>query len=186
MIYFSNLKYLQFDQRIAHYHLQNFLILCAVDGKWGRWGPFGPCKACKRQRKRLCDDPPPSNGGAKCSGNKMVQYHSQQCPANWCGKFLTCVYMTMILYYIYVRLYMYVRYIFLIGCVKDVFPKGLRRDCRKKYPCAKLARKGLCRRKYSQAMSIGCKNQITKYWQNRMVEKSCKKSCNNCKRTFLG
>ncbi|XP_065061366.1 uncharacterized protein LOC135688444 isoform X2 [Rhopilema esculentum] len=43
-----------------------------VDGAWGQWTPWAQCSVnCGdgvQERLRYCDDPAPSNGGAKCDG----------------------------------------------------------------------------------------------------------------------
>ena len=62
-----------------------------VDGKWGPYGsPYGGCdNACKTTRKRLCNNPAPRNGGAKCiGGNGDVQTISPKCNSNICGNHL--------------------------------------------------------------------------------------------------
>ena len=67
-----------------------------------------------------------------------------------------------------------------IVCVKDTYPKGLKSNCKKTYPCAKLARRNMCRKRYNQIMSRGCKNQISSWFQKQLVRNFCKKSCKNC------
>ena len=67
-------------------------VLNIVNGNWGHWGPFGRCNAgCKKMRKRLCNDPPPSeNGGKKCSGtNSLEQVQVGNCDQRFCGKSLS-------------------------------------------------------------------------------------------------
>ena len=80
-------------------------MMCVVNGMWGAWGPFGACalkggKRCERNRKRVCDDPMPSNGGAKCTGDRMLQYNYAQCKANSCGKLLYTIRITEVILYI--------------------------------------------------------------------------------------
>ncbi|XP_072015024.1 A disintegrin and metalloproteinase with thrombospondin motifs 1-like [Amphiura filiformis] len=45
----------------------------SVDGGWSSWGGFSTCsRTCGggvSSRKRLCNNPPPQNGGALCEGN---------------------------------------------------------------------------------------------------------------------
>ena len=67
-----------------------------------------------------------------------------------------------------------------IVCVKDSYPKGLKDNCKKTYSCAILAKKGMCKKRYSQAMWSGCNNQISKWFQKQPVKNFCKKSCKNC------
>ena len=98
----------------------------------------------------------------------------------------------------YVHLNTHARYIFFKGCVKDAFmgSLGLKRNCRMQYSCAKLTGRlqenckekcvqEKCNKKFKEAMSIGCKNQMSKYRQNLVIKKKCKKSCNNCKSKFF-
>ena len=43
-----------------------------IDGKWSRWTPYSACSVTcgggVQQRNRLCDNPPPHNGGSDCFG----------------------------------------------------------------------------------------------------------------------
>ena len=41
-----------------------------MDGAWSYWGEWGSCDSVtgRKKRRRKCDNPPPSNGGAYCSG----------------------------------------------------------------------------------------------------------------------
>lgn len=60
----------------------------AVDGNWGPWSSFTSCsKTCgdgTNSKYRLCDNPAPSNGGAECSGDKIVvsTCNEQDCDGN--------------------------------------------------------------------------------------------------------
>ena len=42
----------------------------AGDGAWSDWGEWGSCDSVtgRKKRRRKCDNPLPSNGGAYCSG----------------------------------------------------------------------------------------------------------------------
>ncbi|KAH3833888.1 hypothetical protein DPMN_107204 [Dreissena polymorpha] len=55
-------------------------IPCPVDGHWGPWSPFSSCSVdCGigiQGRERLCDSPPPKNGGAMCVG---LSHEDRQC-----------------------------------------------------------------------------------------------------------
>ncbi|XP_074657039.1 uncharacterized protein LOC141910187 [Tubulanus polymorphus] len=42
--------------------------LCPIDGVWGSWSEWSTCTSGIKYRSRLCDNPPPSNGGAQCPG----------------------------------------------------------------------------------------------------------------------
>ncbi|XP_070552180.1 cell surface hyaluronidase-like isoform X2 [Ptychodera flava] len=47
---------------------QNYIL----DGNWGAWTPWSECSnTCdgSRQRTRVCDNPPPKNGGLLCAGS---------------------------------------------------------------------------------------------------------------------
>ena len=53
-----------------------FLVAGPLDGNWGSWSPWTRCsKTCGitggsiLRRTRLCNQPPPLNGGKKCIGN---------------------------------------------------------------------------------------------------------------------
>jgi hypothetical protein len=48
-------------------------VLKAVDGGWSQWRPWDDCSLCESQsnylvRTRVCNNPPPSNGGQYCNG----------------------------------------------------------------------------------------------------------------------
>ncbi|XP_026178915.1 hemicentin-1 [Mastacembelus armatus] len=59
---------------------------CPVDGNWGSWQPWGECTAScgggERTRVRLCNSPPPSNGGRLCPGDssQLSRCNTQACP----------------------------------------------------------------------------------------------------------
>jgi hypothetical protein len=40
-----------------------------VDGGWGEWTEYGQCCNGSQSRFRVCDNPPPSNGGNSCEGS---------------------------------------------------------------------------------------------------------------------
>ena len=44
-----------------------------VDGSWGEWSDWSAitqtCGVGEHTRTRVCDNPPPENGGAECNGN---------------------------------------------------------------------------------------------------------------------
>ena len=69
--------------------------------------------------------------------------------------------------------------------MKDAYPKGLKWNCKRAYSCAALAKRNKCGKKYVQAMSRSCSNQIPKWFQNQVVNKFCKKSCMNCIRKYI-
>lgn len=52
-------------------HVNTFLT-AIVNGGWSEWGEFGKCSVTcgdgKKKRSRTCTNPPPSDGGADCSG----------------------------------------------------------------------------------------------------------------------
>ncbi|KAK6169390.1 hypothetical protein SNE40_020456 [Patella caerulea] len=66
---------------------------CAVNGNWGEWTKFTPCSATcglgVKFRKRLCDSPSPSNGGADCPGSPIEKRKciNSKCPAELCASF---------------------------------------------------------------------------------------------------
>ncbi|XP_062437683.1 hemicentin-1 [Rhea pennata] len=66
---------------------------CPVDGEWSSWLPWGPCsETCgkgSQTRLRLCNNPPPSNGGSRCEGSDaQVQVcDKRRCPVD--GKWAT-------------------------------------------------------------------------------------------------
>ena len=69
--------------------------------------------------------------------------------------------------------------------MKDAYPKGLKWNCKRAYSCATLAKRNNCGKKYVQAMSRSCTNQIPKWFQNQVVNKFCKNSCMNCVRKYI-
>nr|XP_048286978.1 hemicentin-1 isoform X1 [Myodes glareolus] len=61
---------------------------CPVHGVWSVWQPWGACsKSCgkgSQTRTRLCNNPPPSFGGAYCSGaeTQMQVCNERNCPVD--------------------------------------------------------------------------------------------------------
>uniref|UniRef100_A0A8C2MET6 Hemicentin-1 n=1 Tax=Cricetulus griseus TaxID=10029 RepID=A0A8C2MET6_CRIGR len=61
---------------------------CPVHGVWSVWQPWGACsKSCgkgSQTRTRLCNNPPPSFGGAYCSGveTQMQVCNERHCPVD--------------------------------------------------------------------------------------------------------
>ena len=74
--------------------------------------------------------------------------------------------------------------LFIIVCVKNGYPKGLKSNCKRSYSCVLLAKRKMCGKKYSKAMSRGCNAQITPWFQNQLVRNFCKLSCNKCTRKY--
>ena len=62
-----------------------FSDLEPVNGNWGQWGEYSPCdRECgvgHQQRSRLCNDPPPANGGRSCAGDA---YSRRRCNEHPC------------------------------------------------------------------------------------------------------
>ena len=68
--------------------------LFPVNGEWSSWGTWanvGSCSAScapgglqNQERTRVCDNPPPSNGGATCPGSdtdtQQLTCNTQACP----------------------------------------------------------------------------------------------------------
>ncbi|XP_035681547.1 uncharacterized protein LOC118419298 isoform X2 [Branchiostoma floridae] len=61
----------------------------AIDGNWGTWEPWSSCPVTcgegRIQRFRVCNNPPPSNGGAFCEGETLESGSCQglpPCPAD--------------------------------------------------------------------------------------------------------
>lgn len=56
------------------------LNIILVDGSWGQWSPWSQCsRSCDggtRSRVKLCDDPPPRNGGLSCFG---IRFEPEDC-----------------------------------------------------------------------------------------------------------
>ena len=68
-----------------------FLIhnnLAPVHGGWSNWGLYGKCsKTCGRgtkTRRRICNNPPPKNGGLPCRGSSV---QTASCNPKPCRKF---------------------------------------------------------------------------------------------------
>ncbi|XP_022786108.1 coadhesin-like [Stylophora pistillata] len=63
-----------------------------VDGGWSDWSTWGPCNVTcgggKQARNRSCTNPPPSNGGKKCTGldTETRQCGNVICPFDCTGK----------------------------------------------------------------------------------------------------
>ena len=45
------------------------LVFILVNGGWCEWDNWGQCNSGKKKRTRGCNNPPPQNGGAYCSGS---------------------------------------------------------------------------------------------------------------------
>lgn len=62
---------------------------CPVNGGWSGWGGWSSCSAScgggTQTRTRSCNNPPPTNGGADCSGPNS---ESQSCNTQSCGPVL--------------------------------------------------------------------------------------------------
>ena len=71
-------------------------------------------------------------------------------------------------------------FLFELDCVTDRYPKGLSQNCRRQFSCDVLKRLNRCNKQYKNAMSLGCKTQITNWWKNQWVKNNCKKACLNC------
>ncbi|XP_055346304.1 netrin receptor UNC5C-like isoform X2 [Paramacrobiotus metropolitanus] len=58
-------------------------VICpAEDGQWSMWSEWSTCNPdCLRQRRRTCTNPPPSNGGAYCSG---ADVETSNCTGGMC------------------------------------------------------------------------------------------------------
>ncbi|KAM5295479.1 hemicentin-1 isoform 1-T1 [Glossophaga mutica] len=60
--------------------------MCPVDGSWGNWHSWGLCSAScgggEKTRKRLCNNPEPSNSGRSCPGDatQVSRCNLQACP----------------------------------------------------------------------------------------------------------
>uniref|UniRef100_A0A2K6QW70 Complement component C8 beta chain n=1 Tax=Rhinopithecus roxellana TaxID=61622 RepID=A0A2K6QW70_RHIRO len=39
-----------------------------IDGKWNCWSSWSSCSGGRKTRQRQCNNPPPQNGGSRCSG----------------------------------------------------------------------------------------------------------------------
>ena len=52
-------------------------------GNWGQWTAWSQCRSgCGgyQNRARVCDDPPPSNGGSDCAGKLSQEKRCPKCP----------------------------------------------------------------------------------------------------------
>ena len=73
-------------------------LLILVDGAWSAWGNWTACsKTCSKgvqHRRRLCNSPPPANGGHMCPGpaNQSLSCNQGDCPGNSrLGRCVICV-----------------------------------------------------------------------------------------------
>ena len=56
----------------------------AVDGKWTSWSSWSSCSSdCQQFRRRLCNNPKPSNGGRYCLGDDIAK---QNCTGGMCKR----------------------------------------------------------------------------------------------------
>ncbi|CAH8874719.1 unnamed protein product [Trichobilharzia szidati] len=62
---------------------------CPVGGSWSPWSPWSECSATcgeggTQNRRRTCDNPPPSNGGRSCPGQELMVRACNRgpCPVN--------------------------------------------------------------------------------------------------------
>jgi len=59
-----------------------------VNGNWGEWGQFNQCSVTcgtgSQTRQRVCNNPPPANGGTSCPGEALEtqECNTQICPVN--------------------------------------------------------------------------------------------------------
>ncbi len=57
------------------------IVLLLLDGNWGAWSSLSTCTVTcgggTQSHTRLCNNPPPSNGGAACPGSS-----SENAPCN--------------------------------------------------------------------------------------------------------
>ena len=62
------------------------MFLSSVAGQWGGWMPWSSCsKTCgggTQTKSRLCNSPPPADGGNYCQG---AASESRSCSNNRCG-----------------------------------------------------------------------------------------------------
>ena len=69
------------------YSLNGF-FLSSVNGRWSAWSAWGDCSlTCgngSQTRMRTCTNPPPSAGGAACSGisSQSQSCNTRQCPGD--------------------------------------------------------------------------------------------------------
>lgn len=69
-----------------HLLLLTIPFLFPVDGSWGNWHSWGLCSAScgrgEKTRKRLCNNPEPSNSGRSCPGDatQVSRCNLQACP----------------------------------------------------------------------------------------------------------
>ena len=54
-----------------------------VHGNWGNWGNYDACSVTcgggVRERTRVCDNPPPANGGNQCAGKETEKSSCNTC-----------------------------------------------------------------------------------------------------------
>lgn len=69
-----------------------FFLASPLDGGWSSWSPWETCsKTCGisggsvLRRSRVCNQPPPMNGGASCPGNdtEVTKACFTPCPGKW-------------------------------------------------------------------------------------------------------
>ena len=81
---FSSQNLSSFQARVKCESKLGFFLI--VDGYWSNWGSWAPCsRTCgpgRTWRTRDCDNPPPSNGGAFCTGQafQLGSCNNGTCP----------------------------------------------------------------------------------------------------------
>ena len=60
-----------------------YLNVLTVHGNWGNWGNYDACSVTcgggVRERTRVCDNPPPANGGNQCAGKETEKSSCNTC-----------------------------------------------------------------------------------------------------------
>lgn len=80
----------------VHFLIQHLLVCIKVDGSWSLWGNWSecstPCNGGNQQRTRICNNPPPANGGRQCIGLgiETQSCNNQTCPGKYSIRCFFC------------------------------------------------------------------------------------------------
>ena len=85
-VYWFRLRCVKYDPLTYIYMA---ICIASVNGQWTNWSQWSRCsRTCNggtRSRRRSCTNPPPSNGGAHCSGPGSLSEFCGRIPCQFIG-----------------------------------------------------------------------------------------------------